>query len=620
MKDILILVSVFFGAAALGKKFYQTLHLPTQSFIQDMVFCSGLGLGLLSYGLFAIGLSGFFYKWVGWLALIILIIILLLEIKNMFLGIKASLFYFFNFKGLSFFYIVVMGLLLIHAAINFIIAHAPPISWDALMYHLALPKLFIDSHKIISLPFMYYSYLPSNTEMLYSLAMLLGTDRLPQLMHFSFGILISIDIYLLSRRYLAREFSLLAVAIFYLTPIATLLSVIAYSDLAFFFYQLLAVHAFLFWLETNKSRWLILSALNCGFASGVKLMGIFPALILFLSLLIKSLFMDKSKLLVAKKLFIFLGIYLIVASPWYIRSYFLTGTPIYPFLYPYGDLTHPYFQNIIVSGISSVKGWGAKAAIFFEELKRFMVFRNPLKFIFEVTITDSDHPIGPIFLAFIPLIIFLKKINRQIIYLLIYCLSMLMATSFFKYLQLRYVFTMLPLLSIVVSYVAYRLISIGIYFKRYIMSILLLCFSLNLLYYVQLSEAFKAGLGIINTQDYLSSNLSHYQAFSYANQTLPKSAKIFLFKQERGYYLQRDYLWSMPSPATLDYTRLSDSNALYERLKELGVTHIFIDNNIHFEDYYASQGKIMDRLMQGIIKDFVQPVYFKKGVYIYSLK
>ncbi len=409
MTDILLLVLIFFGTAGLGKKLYQLLRLPNRSFNQDMVFSLGLGLGLLSYGLFVIGLLGLFYKWVGCLVLIILIIILLLEIKNMFLGIKASLFYFFDFKGLSFFYIVVMGLLLIHTAINFIIAHAPPISWDALMYHLALPKLYIDSHKVIPIPFMYHSFLPSNMEMLYSLAMLLGTDRLPQLMHFSFGILISIDIYILSRRYLAREFSLLAVAIFYLTPIATLLSVIAYSDLAFFFYQLLAVHAFIFWLETNKTRWLILSALNCGFASGVKLMGIFPALILFLSLLIKSLFMDKSKLLVVKKLFIFLGIYLIVTSPWYIRSYFLTGTPIYPFLYPYGDLTHPYFQNIIASGISSPEGWGAKAAIFFEELKRFMVFRNPFKFILQTTITDSDHPIGPIFLVFIMRLLFQQR-------------------------------------------------------------------------------------------------------------------------------------------------------------------------------------------------------------------
>ena len=55
-----------------------------------------------------------------------------------------------------------------------ILASVPPISRDALVHHLAVPKLYLRHGAIHEIPFMVFSYYPMNLDMLYLAALRLG--------------------------------------------------------------------------------------------------------------------------------------------------------------------------------------------------------------------------------------------------------------------------------------------------------------------------------------------------------------------------------------------------------------------------------------------------------------
>ncbi|MBA3013167.1 MAG: hypothetical protein FP812_23445 [Desulfobacula sp.] len=67
-----------------------------------------------------------------------------------------------------------------------ILCLVPPISRDALVHHLAIPKIYISQTRIIELPCMIYSYFPMNLEILFGIALYLGSDIAPKFIHFFF--------------------------------------------------------------------------------------------------------------------------------------------------------------------------------------------------------------------------------------------------------------------------------------------------------------------------------------------------------------------------------------------------------------------------------------------------
>ncbi len=70
-----------------------------------------------------------------------------------------------------------------------ITALAPPIKYDALNYHLTLPKAYLLNQKITDLPWLVMSGMPQTTEMLYLLAMALGGESAALGMNWVFGLL-----------------------------------------------------------------------------------------------------------------------------------------------------------------------------------------------------------------------------------------------------------------------------------------------------------------------------------------------------------------------------------------------------------------------------------------------
>lgn len=74
----------------------------------------------------------------------------------------------------------------------FLLALMPRPATDADVYHLTLPRLFIDSGGFRRIPFSVFSNWPMNTELLFGLAMLFHDHITATLVHYFFAILLSL--------------------------------------------------------------------------------------------------------------------------------------------------------------------------------------------------------------------------------------------------------------------------------------------------------------------------------------------------------------------------------------------------------------------------------------------
>ncbi|MBU3950592.1 MAG: glycosyltransferase family 39 protein, partial [Proteobacteria bacterium] len=215
-----------------------------------------------------------------------------------------------------------------------ILCLVPPISRDALVHHLAIPKIYISQTRIIELPCMIYSYFPMNLEILFGIALYLGSDIAPKFIHFFFGILTSVFIFNYLTARLDRVYALFGVLLFFTIPIIIKLCITAYVDLGLVFFSTAALFALFKWRDSKFNyRHLLISGFFCGMAMGTKYNGFITFILLIFSIFY-LFFKDPGKKKGVSRLLIGLMLFVLSAaavySPWGVRNYIWTGNPVYP--------------------------------------------------------------------------------------------------------------------------------------------------------------------------------------------------------------------------------------------------------------------------------------------------
>lgn len=310
------------------------------------MFAIAILIGIYSYLIFGLGVLELLYKSVILFATVLFIITSYLYFKR-----KPEDFPGINLKNEKTRLLLFLFLLL--TGVNLIGALGPELAFDSLWYHLTLPKIFLENHSIDFIPggLFYYSVMPKLGEMLYVSGLSFGSEIIPKLIHFSFGILSSIVIYEISRKFMDEKYSLISSLIFYGSMVVAWESITAYIDLIRTFFEVMALWGFLNWFQTKDRKWLIESGIMLGFAVSTKLIALGSVPIF---LLLFYIFKNNRKLAV-KNSAIFIIVTLIVSFPWFFFSYINTGNPIYPVfsgLYPVGldlSLLNPirFFGDLI---------------------------------------------------------------------------------------------------------------------------------------------------------------------------------------------------------------------------------------------------------------------------------
>ncbi len=249
------------------------------------------------------------------------------------------------------FFLVVFVLLLLQIGIAILGVLGPEISFDALWYHLPLPKLYLLHHKVYFIPggLLYYSVMPKITEMYYIVALAFSNETAAKAIHFLFGILSCIALYKLARLFLNSLFALLVVVLFYSNLVIGWESITAYIDLTRTFFEIMALWSFVVWFRYQIKKWLLLSGILVGLAISAKLVAVGTPVIFSALILYTLVTRKESPVIIIKQILIYWGCVLIIPLPWFLFALYQTGNPFYPLftsLYPTSlstQLLNPFY-------------------------------------------------------------------------------------------------------------------------------------------------------------------------------------------------------------------------------------------------------------------------------------
>ncbi|KPA19256.1 dolichyl-phosphate-mannose-protein mannosyltransferase, partial [Candidatus Magnetomorum sp. HK-1] len=245
-------------------------------------------------------------------------------------------------------YIVCLMLIFICSVliIEILLNLCPPITRDALIHHLAIPKIWLNNNFWQPILTSDFSFYPMNIQLLYTICLWFNSDIFSKFIHMGFGLGTGFLIYKFIKQRLDKVWALLGVLMFISLPIVIWLSTSAYIDLGMTFFTTASILYFIQfqWDSPQKFKNLIFSAIFMGLAIGSK----YNALIVFFFVNTAVVYLSEKngqKFTVSMNNgLIFFVISILIVSPWYIKNVIYTGNPFYPLF----NSVFQYFVNIPV--------------------------------------------------------------------------------------------------------------------------------------------------------------------------------------------------------------------------------------------------------------------------------
>ncbi len=614
---VLLLVIMFISSFA-GWKLLRVLGARSSSSLEEFTFSVGLGLGLFTYVVFALALLGVLYAWLVWLILVILAIALSEDIwcsiKTLRKRLSGLFTAGFSVKGRAIDTLLI-SLISIYLLVNLIGALVPEIEVDALVYHLYIPKVYIQNHRLVYIPYEFRAAFPLGMEMLFTLGMILSNSVLAKLIHFALGVLSLLTTYCFGRKYMGSRVGLLAATVFYTVSVVAWESTTAYIDLGTTFFTTLGIFALVNWWHSQRDRWLAVAAITCGLAMGTKYLGVFSLVILIAGILLKPSFTGKQDILVVlRTILVYSFVSVLIVSPWLIRNYVFTGNPVYPLL-------NNVFKSPLMPPINPTfdrASFGMGDNVFTEYLL------SP----WNVTIHGERYQgtIGPIFLTFLPLLI-VVRVDRIIRYLLLFC-GVFFILWEISFPVIRYLIPMMSFLGLIVSYVISNSVRWdnwgNVVLSTMVIAVTAVTLFLNLPFFhpfwqrgwspgIVRHVPYEVVLGIESREHYLSRHLSSYEVFQYANRNLPPEAKILCLNEEFRYLSDRTLVpvFSFEADEVVSSRNVGE---LLGHIKDLGATH-FLINWAFIED--TQRGLTI--LQDDFVNEHLEPLYSNESVVLYRL-
>lgn len=434
-------------------------------------------------------------------------------------------------------------------ALAFIAALAPPIAKDTLLYHFALPKAFIAQHSNAFVEGNIASYLALGGEMHFVWAMLLGGVYsvragetaagavaflyLPLLLAVVFGWARELTV--------SRAWSLIAVLIVAAIPTVFHSASSGYTDVALAFYATLAVYSLLRWFEGRDAKHLAILAIFLGGALAIKLTTLFLIAALVLVILLKVRNEASAGKLVGTAIlaFVLAGV---LASPWYLRTWTATGSPLFPFYLSVWKGAAPGWdveRSNLFQVMNSQYGGVDQAPVNY--------LLAPLRLSLAAQPEDAnlyDGVLGAAFLIGLPLLWFglRRKTNGAITSLAaisgIYFLFWLFSSE-----QIRYLLPIVPLLAIAIAASGDSTEDTGMrktwYYAFGLAS--LLCVLTSLAWF-SMRSPLRVVLGGETRDEYLARNIDYYPYYQIINSSTAASDRIWLINMRRDTYnLDRPY-------------------------------------------------------------------------------
>ena len=511
----------------------------------------------------------------------------------------------------------------------------PPVSKDALTHHLAVPKLYLNHGGIYEIPSLEFSYYPMNIDLLYMIPLYLGNDILAKYIHFIFALLTGWLIFDYLKRRINNLSALFGALLFLSIPIIVKLSVTVYVDLGLVFFSTASILFLLKWAEKDfQLKYLIISALSCGFALGTKYNGLIVLFLLTLFIpFIYSRYFQNSTRSQYRAIYygaFFLFISLLLFSPWLIKNFIWTNNPFYP-------LFDNWFNPANVDSINSIGPFAQRRMLYQESLWETLLI--PLRIFFQGQDNNPRYFDGKLnlFLVILPFFAFYGRKNdpselqREIKILFAFAILFLLFAFFMRDMRIRYI---TPIIAPLVILSVFGLDKIYRFEKkeysetskkiRIGLVSMLVCFMLflNARYIVE-QFRYIAPLsyisGRVGRDEYIEKYRPEHAVIQYANKNLSDNARILgIFIGNRGYYSDREVVFFNIKlfRKTID-SAVSAERLLYD-IKNKGISHLIIGFDLFNEWANINFGKREKEILGNFIKNHLHLLFSKGGYGLYK--
>jgi len=512
-------------------------------------------------------------------------------------------------------------------------ASLPIIARDALLYHLAVPKLWLAAGAITEIPWHEWSYFPLLLSQGYAGFLNFGLEDVTQYYHLSF-LLISAGVLanFLGTQLRSSRSALLGFLFLLSIPLSIKLASQPMADFGAALYFGIAVLTLLRYLEDERRSLLVLAALSLGLCLSTKYSACLAVVLLAGIFLIWAISSQRPMKKVGSEGLVLLFFASLVYLPWPLRNFYWTGNPMYPFLGSVFGGTDglPFF-----SGLSPLEH---RLLGYEESLLQFLLI--PLRMLF---FGEDGNPrqfagvFSPFLLLAVASLSKLPKEHRRMVYVLAaLVLSYWYISLFSFYALVRYqVLILLPLIVLACFGIERVSSLLSEQAGKGLQLFLLLAMALYGDWYI-FAHAEKLELteylGTAQSKEsYLSSRISEFETIEYVNAELPADARVYLlFTGNRFYYYERDVRGAYFSAKPIqEYLLSSESKALgvsdvaaalAERFNRDGITHLAIHNRrIHgvLGDSLDKQGKAV---WNSFLGEQLQLVHQGRFVGIWKLK
>jgi hypothetical protein len=343
---LLLVALLICAAGGVGRRLLPALPLQP---LACLALQAALGLGVIALSVLALGVLGLLRPWLGWAAL-----------AGLLVGLRRSMAAWLSdwrSLGLAWrqagrmgkFLAVCIAAILLFTLLSSL---APPIRFDALTYHLALPRLYLQAGRFFYIPQNIYWGMPQSAEMLYTFAMALGGAPAAAVLGWGIGALALLGMLGLALERLAAAAAWVAAAA--LVSGYTLASALswAYADWLVVLFGVCWLVALTLWVERRERGYVLLAGLLAGLAIGAK----YTAGILLVCGVVAVLYYGRSSLRQMLESLLMYGLAAgLAAAPWLLKNLLATGNPLYPFLFPAGAMSE--LRLALYQGGRPFGGW-----------------------------------------------------------------------------------------------------------------------------------------------------------------------------------------------------------------------------------------------------------------------
>jgi hypothetical protein len=464
---------------------------------------------------------------------------------------------------------------LLAAAFDLIESLAPPTDADSLAYHFALPKLFIESNRLVFVPRANDGAIPLLQQMTYLAAMKMGGERALTLWTMLTGWGASFLMYALLRRHVTALVALAGTLVLLTTPVVVYGAGSGQVEIRNAMFVMLAAAGTAEALRTGRWQYAALAGLSAGFYAASKYPGLLYAFACGVAMLCRYGWLKRAA--------VYSSFLLIAGFQWYLWNWWHTGDPVFPLLFSHIE----YAPNVPWSAAQDAYYHAA-----YDGAERVLSVDLLHALLYPFYVTFSGNPafeagpvgFGPFVVVMLPAAIIGLSIKRRSIAqspLTVFaglCLAGYLLWFFLGPSQrVRFFLPIYPLLLILVIVAVARAIEsaprlafpIASVFAAVVLFQLVLqgVFSINFIKRLAQGESRDA---------FIMRNIGRYAAMQYANRHLNRDDTVLTPFRQLVYFAEGPVFYAHPIVEARVETRPDSRNAalFWRQLKAQQVTHI----------------------------------------------